>query len=128
MSSQYGGARCNGLGEAAAAAVRAQEDNQAPCAATTGPSQEQRDHPTQGGQDESTTPVGPPDAEQLGEQAARRLLEAAGRYTRQALQFPGEVQVLRTMLAEALLENGIMRLRVDELESRFDRLEGRVGR
>jgi hypothetical protein len=113
------------LGSAAAAAVRAEESNEARCD-IPGP-EEKRDHPTQGGQDQTTTPVGPPDDEILGEQAARRLLEVAGRYTRQALRFPDDVANLQTLVAELLLENSMLRLDVQRLSERVDRLERRSG-
>jgi hypothetical protein len=111
------------LGRAAAAAVRLDDSERPPCAAwTRGP---ESDHQAKEVNAQTITPVGAPDDEILGEQAARRLLEAAGRYTRQALRFPDEVQALRTLVAEVLFENGMLRLRVDELESRVDRLERR---
>ncbi len=59
---------------------------------------------------------------------ARRLLELAGVHMRQALAFPDDVANLRTLIAELLLENGMLRLDVQRLSGRVDRLERRVGR
>jgi hypothetical protein len=62
-----------------------------------------------------------PDAEQVEAQHARTLLELAGVYVRQALALPDEVAALRTLVAELLLEVGMLRLQVDALERRADR-------
>jgi hypothetical protein len=59
-----------------------------------------------------------PDAEQTAEIQARRLLELAGGYTRIALRFPDEVTVLRGIVAELLLEVGMLRGRLEQLEHR----------
>ncbi len=70
-----------------------------------------------------------PDAEQLEAQRARTLLDLAGGYVRQALQLPDQVQTLRTVVAELLLENAMLRLDVRALAQRVDALEKRmVGR
>jgi len=69
-----------------------------------------------------------PDAEQVEAMRARRLLELAGVHMRQALAFPDDVANLRTLIAELLLENGMLRLDVQRLSGRVDRLERRVGR
>jgi hypothetical protein len=47
-----------------------------------------------------------------------RLLELAGAYTRQALAFPDELAIMRTLLAEAMFEIGVLRARVERLEAR----------
>ena len=62
-----------------------------------------------------------PDAEQIAEIQARRLLELAGGYVRQALELPDELATLRTLVAELLLEVGMLRLKVDALERQVDR-------
>jgi hypothetical protein len=62
-----------------------------------------------------------PDAEQVAEIQARRLLELAGGYVRQALALPDEVATLRALTAELLLEVGMLRLEVDALKRRVDR-------
>jgi hypothetical protein len=113
------------LGRAAAAAARAQGSERPPCAASRGP---RNDHRVEEVNAQHSSPVGPPDAEQLAEQAARRLLEAASVHTRQALQFPDDVANLQTLVAELLVEVGMLRLDVRRLAERVDRLEGRVGR
>jgi regulator of replication initiation timing len=66
-----------------------------------------------------------PDAEQVEATAARRLLELAGVYTRQALQFPDDVKHVRTICAELLLENAMLRLDVADLRERIEALERR---
>jgi regulator of replication initiation timing len=68
-----------------------------------------------------------PDAEQIEAQRARTLLELAGGYVRQALRVPDDLDNLRTVIAEALLENAILRLDVQRLTDRLDKLERRVG-
>ena len=68
-----------------------------------------------------TAPTFEPDAEQVEAERARTLLELAGGYTRLALNFPDEVQALRTIVAELLLEVGMLRLKVDALERQVDR-------
>jgi ubiquinone biosynthesis protein UbiJ len=68
-----------------------------------------------------------PQAEQLDDLAARRLLEQAGRYVREALAFPDDVANLRTITAELLLENAMLRLDVQRLAERVERLERRTG-
>ncbi len=56
------------------------------------------------------------------------MLEKAGAAMRQALQFPADLANFRTLIAELLLENGMLRLDVQRLAERVDRLERRVGR
>jgi regulator of replication initiation timing len=67
------------------------------------------------------------DAELLGDLAARRLLEQAGRYVREALALPDDVANLRTITAEVVLENAMLRLDVQRLTERMERLERRAG-
>jgi hypothetical protein len=62
-----------------------------------------------------------PDAEQVEADRARTLLELAGVYVRQVLQLPDDVAALRTLVAELLLEVGILRLKVEGLEKRVGR-------
>ncbi len=66
-----------------------------------------------------------PDPEQLEEIRARRLLELAGGYTRQALAFPDEVAMLRGLVGELLFENATLRYQLDQLASRVEALERR---
>jgi hypothetical protein len=66
-----------------------------------------------------------PDAEPEEVARAAQLLEVAGVYTRQALAFPAEVEHLRTIVAETLLENGVLRLELRHLAERLDALERR---
>jgi ubiquinone biosynthesis protein UbiJ len=73
------------------------------------------------------TAVMEPDAEQLGEQAAQRLLEQAGRYVREALALPEQVEVLQSITANLLFENATLRHQVDRLAERVERLEHRAG-
>jgi hypothetical protein len=115
------------LGRAAAAAARAQDSERPPCAASQGP-RSSSDHPVEEVNAQRTSPIGPPDAEQVEAQRARSLLELAGVYTRQALRFPDDVANLQTLVMELLLEVGMLRLDVRRLADRVDRLEGRVGR
>jgi len=68
-----------------------------------------------------------PDAEQLGEQAAQRLLEQAGRYVREALALPEQVEVLQSITANLLFENAALRHQVDRLAERVERLERGAG-
>jgi ubiquinone biosynthesis protein UbiJ len=68
-----------------------------------------------------------PDAEQLGEQTARRMLEQAGRYVREALALPEQVEVLQSITANLLFENATLRHQVDRLAERVERLERRAG-
>lgn len=74
-----------------------------------------------------TAPPFAPDAELLGEQAARRLLEQASRYVREALAFPEEIDVLRTVAARAVLEVAMLREQVERLAGQVERLEQRSG-
>jgi hypothetical protein len=67
-----------------------------------------------------------PDAEQLGEQAARRLLEQAGRYVREALALPEQVEVLQSITANLLFENAALRHQLDQLAERVGQLERRA--
>jgi hypothetical protein len=67
------------------------------------------------------------DAEPAEVAQASRLLELAGAYTRQALAFPAEVEHLRTIVAETLLENAMLRLDVRRLSERVDALERQRG-
>jgi hypothetical protein len=46
---------------------------------------------------------------------------------RQALAFPDQVEVLRTITAEALLENAMLRLEIRQLRDRVESLEKRAG-
>jgi hypothetical protein len=62
-----------------------------------------------------------PDAEQVEAARARTLLELAGVYVRQVLHLPDDVAVLRTLVAELLLEVGMLRLKVDALEKQVGR-------
>jgi hypothetical protein len=62
-----------------------------------------------------------PDAEQVEAERARTLLELAGVYVRQVLQLPDDVAALRTLVAELLLEVGILRVKVEGLEKRVGR-------
>jgi ubiquinone biosynthesis protein UbiJ len=73
------------------------------------------------------TAVMEPDAEQLGEQAAQRLLEQAGRYVREALALPEQVEVLQSITANLLFENAALRHQVGRLAERVERLERRAG-
>jgi hypothetical protein len=66
-----------------------------------------------------------PDPEQLEEIRARRLLELAAGYTRQALAFPDEVAVLRSLVGELLFENAALRYQLDQLAGRVEALERR---
>jgi regulator of replication initiation timing len=68
-----------------------------------------------------------PDAEQLAEQAARRLLEQAGRYVREALALPEQVEVLQSITANLMFENAALRLDVQRLTERVDALERQRG-
>jgi hypothetical protein len=68
-----------------------------------------------------TAPPLEPDAEQVEAQRARTLLELAAVHVRQALAFPDDVQVLRTIVAELLLEVAIVSSRLDALERRVAR-------
>jgi hypothetical protein len=113
-------------GRAAAAAVRAQASERGPDAAGPSP-EEKQPHEKREAEDQDSRLVGQ-DAEQIEAERARTLLELAGVYTRQALRFPDEIEHLRTIVAELLFENGILRLRVEEMESRLDRLERRSAR
>jgi hypothetical protein len=74
-----------------------------------------------------TTQV-PPDAEQVQAEQVRSLLELAGAYTRQALAFPDELAMLRSTVAELLLENAVLRWQLDQLTGRVQALERRAGR
>ncbi len=68
-----------------------------------------------------------PDAEQLEELRARRLLELAGDYVRRALDLPDQVAAVRTLLAEEMLENAMLRLDIRRLQGRVDALERQRG-
>lgn len=63
--------------------------------------------------------------DEQAEAQARRLLELAGSYNRQALAFPAEVEHLRTIVAEQLLENAMLRLELRQLGERVEALERR---
>lgn len=65
------------------------------------------------------------EADQLAEAQARRLLELAGAYVRGALQVPEQLDNLRTLAAEALLEVAMLRLDVQRLSERVEALERR---
>jgi hypothetical protein len=56
-----------------------------------------------------------PDAEQH----ARQLLEQAGRYTRAALQVPDDLETLRAVVSNLLLEVAILRAQVDQHEAQL---------
>ncbi len=73
-----------------------------------------------------TTTTITPDVEQVAEMQAKRLLELAGTYTRQALAFPDDVKHVRTICAELLLENAMLRLDVADLRGRVEALERRL--
>jgi hypothetical protein len=66
-----------------------------------------------------------PDLEQVEEARARRLLELATVHVRRALEFPDELDRLRTLVAEVLLENGMLRLDLQDLAGRVEWLEKR---
>jgi hypothetical protein len=66
-----------------------------------------------------------PEADQLAEAQARRLLELAGSYVRGALEVPDQLATLRTIAAEALLELAMLRLEVRRLSERVEALERR---
>lgn len=53
-----------------------------------------------------------PDAEQH----ARQLIEQAGRYTRAALQVPDDIETLRTIIANLMLEVAMLRIEVEQLQ------------
>ncbi len=69
-----------------------------------------------------------PDPEQVAQIQARRLLELAGAYVRRALEFPDELDRFRTLVAELLLENAMLRLDLRDLATRVERLEKRRSR
>jgi ubiquinone biosynthesis protein UbiJ len=73
------------------------------------------------------TAVMEPDSEQLGEQTARQMLEQAGRYVREALALPEQVEVLQSITANLLFENAALRHQLDRLTERVERLERRAG-
>jgi hypothetical protein len=125
MTASTGGAWNGGLGSAAQAAAT-QTDEQAPWGGTTRP--EEKQHPQTEGAGAHDSPIGPPDAEQLEELTAQAMLNKAGAAMRQALQFPADMANFRTLIAELLLENGMLRLDVQRLADRVDRLERRVSR
>ena len=68
-----------------------------------------------------------PDAEQLEELRARRLLELAGDYVRRALALPDQVETLQSITAELLFENAALRWQLDLLAGRVDALERQRG-
>jgi hypothetical protein len=68
-----------------------------------------------------------PDAEQATEIQARRLLELAGGYVRQALALPEQIEVLQSIAANLLFENAALRHQIDQLTVRVERLERRNG-
>ncbi len=68
-----------------------------------------------------------PEADQLAEVQARRLLELAAAHIRQALAFPAEVEHLRTIVAEQLLESAMLRLSVQRLSERVEAMERQGG-
>lgn len=72
------------------------------------------------------TPAVEPDAEQLAELQARRLLELAGDYVRRALELPDQVAAVHTLLAEQMLESAMLRLDVRRLQTRVEALEKRL--
>lgn len=55
-----------------------------------------------------------PDAEQH----ARQLIEQAGRYTRAALQVPDDIETLRIITANLMLEVAMLRVQVEQLQKR----------
>jgi hypothetical protein len=71
------------------------------------------------------TAVVEPEADQLADAQARRLLELAGEYASRTLALPEEVATLRTIAAEALLEVAMLRLDVRRLGERVEALERR---
>jgi hypothetical protein len=68
-----------------------------------------------------------PEADQLAEAQARRLLELAGEYASRTLALPEEVATLRTIAAEALLEVAMLRLDLRHLSERVEALERQRG-
>ncbi len=68
-----------------------------------------------------------PEADQLAEAQARRLLELASEYASRVLALPDEVATLRTIVAEMLLENAMLRLDVRRLAERVGALERQRG-
>ncbi len=68
-----------------------------------------------------------PEADQLAEAQARRLLELASEYASRVLALPDEVATLRTIVAEMLLENAMLRLDVRHLSERVGALERQRG-
>lgn len=68
-----------------------------------------------------------PDAEQTEQLQARRLLELAGGYVRQALALPDQVEALQSITANLLFENAALRYQLDQIRKRVDRLERRAG-
>jgi hypothetical protein len=44
------------------------------------------------------------------------LLRLAGQYVRESLDFPGELATLRTLVAELLFEQAMLRARIERLE------------
>jgi ubiquinone biosynthesis protein UbiJ len=55
------------------------------------------------------------------------MLEQAGRYVREALALPEQVEVLQSITANLLFENATLRHQVDRLAERVERLERRAG-
>jgi hypothetical protein len=59
-----------------------------------------------------------PDAEQVEMQRARSLLELAGGYVRQALDVPGQLDAIMTVIGEQAVELAHLRQRIETLERR----------
>jgi len=91
-----------------------------------GPETSTRDDPKEVNQQDTSELR--PDAEQVEAMRARTLLELADAHMRQALAFPDDLANFRTLIAELLLENGMLRLDVRRLTERVDRLERRWAR
>ncbi len=66
-----------------------------------------------------------PDAAQIEQQRARKLLELASHHVRESLKFPDELQTLRTILANTMLEVAMQRQEIDYLTKRVRILEKR---
>jgi len=67
-----------------------------------------------------SAPIEPPDAEIQ----AARLLELARVYVGDTLELPAELAQLRQLLAEQMLEVGMLRLDVADLKGEIERLKG----
>src|SRR6266496_6728984 len=73
------------------------------------------------------TAVMEPDAEQIEAQTARRMLEQAGRYVREALALPEQVETLQSITANLLFENAALRWQLDQLRGRVEAIERQRG-